>query len=69
MKIEVKTKDQQVIIEVRDTGVGIEDSKLHGLFTTFNKIMRHRELNVEGVGLGLTISQNLAKALGGKITV
>ena len=44
------------MIEVKDTGVGIEEKKLRGLFTAFNKIMRFRELNTEGVGLGLTIS-------------
>lgn len=31
--------------------------------------MNNRELNQEGVGLGLTISKNLAKALGGDINV
>jgi signal transduction histidine kinase len=31
--------------------------------------MKNRELNKEGVGLGLTISKNLAKALGGDIYV
>ena len=39
------------------------------LFTNFTKIMKNRELNHEGVGLGLTISKNLAKALGGDIYV
>jgi hypothetical protein len=38
------------------------------LFTNFTKIMKNRELNHEGVGLGLTISKNLAKALGGDIS-
>jgi signal transduction histidine kinase len=31
--------------------------------------MRYRELNQEGVGLGLTISKNLAVALGGDVSV
>jgi signal transduction histidine kinase len=31
--------------------------------------MKNRELNNEGVGLGLTISKSLAKALGGDIYV
>jgi signal transduction histidine kinase len=37
------------------------------LFHNFTKILNHRDLNKEGVGLGLTISKNLAKALGGDI--
>lgn len=39
------------------------------LFTNFTKIMDNRELNKEGVGLGLTISKNIAQALGGDIEV
>jgi two-component system, sensor histidine kinase len=31
--------------------------------------MNHRELNRDGVGLGLTISKNIARALGGDIEV
>jgi signal transduction histidine kinase len=58
-----------IYIKIIDTGVGIENHRLEGLFTAFTKIMRHRELNQEGVGLGLTVSKNLANALGGDITV
>jgi signal transduction histidine kinase len=39
------------------------------LFQAFTKIMNHRELNRDGVGLGLTISKNIARALGGDIEV
>lgn len=31
--------------------------------------MDHRQLNKDGVGLGLTISRNIAQALGGDIKV
>jgi len=40
---------------------------LGALFNDFTKIPIHREMNKEGVGLGLTISKNLAQALGGDI--
>ena len=41
--------------------------QMTNLFTNYTKIINNRELNREGVGLGLTISKNLAKALGGDI--
>lgn len=52
-----------------DSGVGIEASKLDGLFRAFTKIQRFRELNVDGCGLGLTKSKNIASAMGGDISV
>lgn len=39
------------------------------LFNAYTKFSINRHLNREGVGLGLTISLNLAKALGGDIRV
>ena len=57
------------MLTVVDSGVGICPDKLPDLFTAFKKIKRHRELNTEGAGLGLTISKNLAKAMGGDINV
>jgi signal transduction histidine kinase len=54
---------------VIDSGVGIDNEKFTELFTAFNKIMTNRKLNKEGVGLGLTISKNLALKLGGDLLV
>ncbi|CDW89730.1 multi-sensor hybrid histidine kinase [Stylonychia lemnae] len=56
-------------IEVLDSGVGMDDQQISKLFQAFTKIQSNRHLNKEGVGLGLTISKNLSKALGGDITV
>ena len=39
------------------------------MFQCFTKILNNRHLNREGVGLGLTISKNMASALGGDIDV
>lgn len=56
-------------IAIEDSGVGMSRSQLARLFTPFTKIKTNRELNKEGVGLGLTVSKNIAMALGGDITV
>ena len=50
-----------------DTGVGIEPPKLEELFIAFTKIKRDREMNTEGVGLGLTVCKILSLAMGGDI--
>jgi signal transduction histidine kinase len=55
------------LIDVIDTGVGIDQEKLNTLFRAFTKIEEDRELNIHGCGLGLMISKNLAQALGGDI--
>eukprot|EP00347_Sterkiella_histriomuscorum_P008792 403343733 len=63
----IQKQNFKIIIE--DSGVGIEKSEINCLFTEFNKILRKREMNKEGCGLGLTICQKLVEALGGQIHV
>ncbi|TNV84780.1 hypothetical protein FGO68_gene13077 [Halteria grandinella] len=57
----------QIIVE--DTGVGMTEMQVQSLFRPFTKIMSNRNLNKDGVGLGLAVSMNIATALGGQIKV
>ena len=57
----------QIIVE--DSGVGMTPKQVKSLFVSFTKVMESRHLNTDGVGLGLTISKNIAIALGGDIDV
>ena len=51
-------------VKVKDSGIGIKDEDFPKLFKLFGKLdLENPELNRSGVGLGLTISQNLAKML------
>ena len=51
-------------IKVKDTGIGIREEDRPKLFKLFGKLdLKNPEINSSGVGLGLTISQNLAKML------
>lgn len=56
-------------ITVQDSGCGISESKKEEIFTPFIKIMENRQYNQEGVGLGLSISKQLAEALKGDLKV
>jgi two-component system, NtrC family, sensor kinase len=57
--------EDQVVVEVRDTGEGIAQENLHRLFDPF---FTTKPAGV-GTGLGLAISLNIVKAMGGRITV
>jgi signal transduction histidine kinase len=56
-------------IRVADTGPGISPEKLDSIFDPFVQAERRLNQPVQGVGLGLAISQDLAQAMGGKIIV
>jgi signal transduction histidine kinase len=60
---------KSVRVHVRDTGPGIEPDQLPVIFEAF--VQGHRALNRpnEGVGLGLAISRDLARGMGGDVTV
>ena len=55
-----------ILIQVIDTGIGIKDENKEKLFTAFGKVDsdENEYLNSQGVGLGLLISNMLAKNLG-----
>ena len=61
--------NDRVLIRVTDTGVGIPEEKLGHIFDAFVQLDRSLNKPREGVGLGLTISRDLARAMGGELTV
>ncbi len=56
-------------ISVEDTGMGIRKESLDDLFRSFKRVDESANRNIEGTGLGLTISRQLLDMMGGKITV
>lgn len=69
MSISANSEKGKVELSVTDTGVGMSRLQLSRLFKPFTKIKSNRQLNKEGVGLGLAVSKNIAVALEGDITV
>ena len=62
-------RGSRVRIDVRDTGPGIAPEDLDKLFKPFSQVTRPGGRLHEGTGLGLAISRQLARALGGDVTV
>lgn len=56
-------------VEVSDTGCGIEERKLHSIFSAFEQADGSPKTRTEGTGLGLAISKALVERMGGEITV
>ena len=54
--------------EVLDTGVGIDEGRLEGIFESFAQADSSTTRRYGGTGLGLTISRQLAEMMGGEIS-
>lgn len=61
----IQTRKGQVKVMVSDTGIGIEKEKLSFIFKEFNTQISSN-MNPQGCGLGLHISNRIANELGGR---
>ena len=59
----------RVFVRVRDTGCGIPADRLTAVFEPFVQVDGGRTRQHEGAGLGLSISRDLARGMGGELTV
>ncbi|TDM15482.1 ATP-binding protein [Macrococcus bovicus] len=61
--------DSELLIEVRDSGVGISPEHLPHLFDRFYKVDAARTRGKHGTGLGLFIVKSIIESHGGRISV
>ncbi|MDZ4655900.1 MAG: ATP-binding protein [Coriobacteriia bacterium] len=69
VSLRATANDEHVVIEVCDTGVGIDPDLKNVIFNTFEQGMSHLSAKPEGLGLGLTICYELTRLLGGTIAL
>ena len=58
-------KDNFLVISVIDSGIGIKEKDQSKLFKLFGYIQDSKQMNIHGIGLGLTISQKIVEQFGG----
>ena len=70
-RIELKTekKDDQIILIVSDTGVGIAEKNLPFVFDRFWQADNSSRRKYQGVGIGLALVKELSEMMGGGVSV
>ena len=64
---EVETEEKNVVLRVRDQGVGIPQPDLKRVFKRFYRVANGRGTAAKGTGLGLFIVRTIARKHGGKV--
>jgi signal transduction histidine kinase len=57
----------EVVVRVRDNGLGVPEAQRASLFTRFFRAHEHSARHVEGTGLGLSIVRETIRSLGGRV--
>jgi signal transduction histidine kinase len=56
-------------LEVADTGIGIEQSKIDSIFEPFHQADNSMQRAFSGLGIGLTVARRMADLIGGKLAI
>jgi signal transduction histidine kinase len=64
------TEDQaRIVLEVSDTGMGIEKGKVDSIFEPFQQADNSLQKAFSGLGLGLTVAKRMAELVGAKLEI
>lgn len=69
IRISCESTPDSVKVRVADTGIGIAKDKIDAIFEPFVQVGRSLSSSHEGTGLGLAISRDLARGMGGDLSV
>ncbi len=69
VKSKKSTKKRLIQIDVQDSGIGMTQEQIDKLFHAFTQADASTTRKYGGTGLGLTIVQNLARLMGGDVSV
>ncbi|HVG10381.1 MAG TPA: ATP-binding protein [Thermoanaerobaculia bacterium] len=68
IRITAERQDGEVVVKVRDNGIGIPSDKLGAIFEIFTQVDRTLERSQGGLGIGLTLVQRLVEMHEGTVT-
>ena len=67
--LSLERSQDTITLAIRDEGPGIPQAQLDTVFGSFVRIEQSRNRQTGGLGLGLTIARNIARAAGGEISL
>jgi signal transduction histidine kinase len=68
VRVTARRVDETLFITVSDTGIGIAPARLAAIFEPFVQADRETAVKFGGTGLGLALTRQLARLLGGDVT-
>ena len=69
VELRVEQTDEAVVVEIEDTGIGMDPDEVPDLFEPFRQASEGLGREYEGTGLGLSIAQRAVDRMGGTIEV
>lgn len=69
INVDIKEKNDNIIIRVKDTGIGIPENMLETIFDRFRQVDTSLRRKKEGSGIGLSIVKAMVELHGGKISL
>ena len=69
VRVRVRSEEEAAVLEVEDTGIGMDPETADGLFEAFKQASEGVGREYEGTGLGLTVTKEVLDQMGGSIEV
>src|SRR5439155_26377771 len=63
-----RDRPEEVVLRIRDTGVGIPPETIGAVFELFTQVDRSLDRSQGGLGIGLTLVKRLVELHGGEVT-
>ena len=69
VKVQSLPQRAGIELEVADTGIGIDQSKIDSVFEPFHQADNSMQRAFSGLGIGLTVARRMADLIGGKLAI
>jgi len=67
IRVQISATSEDILVEIKDSGIGIPSDELERIFEHFYQIEHHMTRRYEGLGLGLAIARGMVELHRGRI--